>query len=432
VSQLHYHCVYCSSIKIRRDRFVAHLKGCKNASTSTSIHDVAPQTASTSTSIHDVAPQTVSTSTSIHDVAPQTASTSTSIHDVAPQTASRSFIKPQLRNSVVIKTKCPLCHITIQKKNLRKHLERKHTKSRDDITSSHHLYSDCIDRANGVYAVQKHFLSSSVPVHVVYKIWGAEHNVRCELPSCQVDIDLARRSGLSHYKCHHLRSLDYCESFVDGPSLSESTLSEMVKLKWFGSERKRDCLERQSLATQDNKPLSVATKVTTPSFKRCISVYEPHASYYAQLGRLMVTYDVKQNSWHCPCARSRRSCLHKYIAKWHLFQTEHQLFRTVQSTDQTSPVHESVDDVGLLYPPTKELESMIQYVMNNKTIPAALPENLRLPPFSSTYPTSLIPDEMFCHRCPGNVPLSDPLLITSKAKILTNTRIIHGKYYCGK
>lgn len=151
------------------------------------------------------------------------------------------------------------------------------------------------------------------------------------------------------------------------------------------------------------------------------------ASYYIQLGRIMVTYDVKQNSWHCPCARSRRSCLHKYIAKWHLFQTEDQLFRTVQSTDQTSPVHESVDDAGLLYPRPKELESMIRYVMNNKTIPAALPEHLCLPSFTRTYPTSLIPDEMFCHRCAGNVPLSDPLLITSKAKILTNTRIIHGK-----
>ncbi len=243
-----------------------------------------------------------------------------------------------------------------------------------------------------------------------------------------MDIDLARRSGLSHYRCYHLRSLDYCGCFADAPTLSESTLTDMVGLKWFGKERKTDCLQRQSLATQDSKPLSVATKATTPSFKRCVSVYEPHASYYAQLGRIMVTYDVKQNTWHCPCARSRRSCLHKYIAKWHLFQTEHQLFRTVQSTEQTSPVLETVDDVDLLYPPTKELESMIQYIMNNKIIPAALPEHLRLPSFSSTYPTSLIPDEMFCQRCAGNVPLSDPLLITSKAKILTNTRVIHGKY----
>ncbi len=90
------------------------------------------------------------------------------------------------------------------------------------------------------------------------------------------------------------------------------TPTDMVGLKWFGRERKTDCLQRQSLATQDNTPLSVAT---TPSLNRCVSVYEPHAAYYAQLGRIMVTYDVKQNTWHYPCARSRRSCLRKYIAK---------------------------------------------------------------------------------------------------------------------
>ncbi|KAL0973729.1 hypothetical protein UPYG_G00210180 [Umbra pygmaea] len=70
--------------------------------------------------------------------------------------------------------------------------------------------------------------------------------------------------------------------------------------------------------------------------------------------------------------------------------------------------------------------------MNNKPIPATLLEHLCLPSFSSTYPTSLIPDEMFCHRCAGNVPLSDPLLITSKAKSLTITRIINDfATYCG-
>ncbi len=200
----------------------------------------------------------------------------------------------QLRNSAAVMIKCPHCHITIQKNFLSKHLERKHTKYRDDITASHHLYSDCIDRANGVYAVQKHFLSSSVPVHVVYKVWGAEQSIRCKLPSCQVDIDLARRSGL--YRCYHLLSLAYCGSFADAPTLSKSTLTDMVGLKWFGRERKTDCLQRQSLATQENKPLSVATKATTLSLKRCVSVYEPHASYYAQLGRIMVTYDVKQNT----------------------------------------------------------------------------------------------------------------------------------------
>lgn len=153
----------------------------------------------------------------------------------------------------------------------------------------HRLYSDCIDQANGVYAVQKKFLSSSIPVHIVSKTWGTEHIVMCEFPSRQVDTDLAWRSGLSHYRCHHLRSLYYCGSFVDAPTLSESTLTDMLGLKWLGRERKTDCLQRQSFSTQDNKSLSIATKATTPCSKRCISVYEPHASYYDQLGRIMVT-----------------------------------------------------------------------------------------------------------------------------------------------
>lgn len=134
---------------------------------------------------------------------------------------------------------------------------------------------------------------------------------------------------------------------------------------------------------------------------------------------------MKQNTWHCPCARSRRSCLHKYTGKWHLFQTKRHLFRTLRSTEQTSPVHKSDDNLGLMYPPAKELEPMIQYIFNKKTIPAILPENLRLPSSLSPYATNLIPDEMFCQRCTGNVPLSDPLLITAKAKMSTNTIIIY-------
>jgi hypothetical protein len=39
----------------------------------------------------------------------------------------------------------------------------------------------------------------------------------------------------------------------------------------------------------------------------------------------------------------------------------------------------------------------------------------------------LIPQEMMCHHCPGNVPLSDPVLITNKDKIRTNSRIVEGR-----
>ncbi|KAJ8376450.1 hypothetical protein SKAU_G00070300 [Synaphobranchus kaupii] len=47
------------------------------------------------------------------------------------------------------------------------------------------------------------------------------------------------------------------------------------------------------------------------------------------------------------------------------------------------------------------------------------------------YPRHLIPEETICQRCPGIVPLSDPFLITTKGKILTNCRIIEDiSTYC--
>nr|XP_055043934.1 uncharacterized protein LOC129430597 [Misgurnus anguillicaudatus] len=174
-TKLHYHCVYCSSIVFRRDNFEAHLKGCKirNASftttTSTIIPDVPPltattSTANTSTTVFDVPPLTATTSTAntsntVLDVAPLTATTSTAttstantssnIFDMPPLSPSMSCVRTQLRKKAVVKTKCPYCHITILRKNLRKHLERKHTKCREDITASHHLYSECIDQSDG-------------------------------------------------------------------------------------------------------------------------------------------------------------------------------------------------------------------------------------------------------------------------------------------
>ncbi|XP_051782681.1 uncharacterized protein LOC127527607 [Erpetoichthys calabaricus] len=47
------------------------------------------------------------------------------------------------------------------------------------------------------------------------------------------------------------------------------------------------------------------------------------------------------------------------------------------------------------------------------------------------YPKNLFPEETMCQRCPSIVPLSDPMLITRKAKILTNWCIIEDiSTYC--
>jgi len=63
----------------------------------------------------------------------------------------------------------------------------------------------------------------------------------------------------------------------------------------------------------------------------------------------------------------------------------------------------------------------------NKMIPAVLPDNIRAPSLGQDYPKYLCPEETVCHRCPGVVPLSDPILITKRAKILSNWCIVEGR-----
>lgn len=157
-------------------------------------------------------------------------------------------------------------------------------------------------------------------------------------------------------------------------------------------------------------------------------------SYYSRLGRVVVSYDSTQNSWHCPCAKTKRSCPHKYIAKWHLFQTNPSLFKRVRSTDveagldtgSPKPEEEDVGDVNYPSEDQEMLKRMVQYILKHKRIPAVLDEEV-LHPVAHEPKRHLIPEEMLCHHCPGNVPLSDPVLITNRAKILFSTHIVQGR-----
>ncbi|KAF3847156.1 hypothetical protein F7725_020184 [Dissostichus mawsoni] len=55
------------------------------------------------------------------------------------------------------------------------------------------------------------------------KVWGENQHVSCENNECQVNLELAWRSGIKAYQCTHLKSITY------GSSLS-SLLSLMKKL----------------------------------------------------------------------------------------------------------------------------------------------------------------------------------------------------------
>ncbi|KAK0131592.1 hypothetical protein N1851_033697 [Merluccius polli] len=124
------------------------------------------------------------------------------------------------------------------------------------------------------------------------------------------------------------------------------------------------------------------------------------------------------------------SCVHKNVAKWHLFHTEANLFRRVRTVKDPESSHrpieedEDEDEENAQYPPEGNiLRQMLTYIFEHKKIPTVLPPDKLRP---DKYPEQLFPSELFCMECPAGTPLSEAVLITSKAKILTVTNVIEG------
>lgn len=142
----------------------------------------------------------------------------------------------------------------------------------------------------------------------------------------------------------------------------------------------------------------------------------------------------KNKSWHCPCAKARQTCLHKTIAKWHLFSTDRHLFMTVSDVRPdpivNNPETDSVskgEDEGQAYPPDDAgLRRMVHYLMDKKALPAQLPQHLVTSSKSlQDLPRQLIPKETSCVECAGQ--LTEPQLITADAKLVTYTGVVDGE-----
>ncbi len=327
--------------------------------------------------------------------------------------------------------KCPHCGVSLNLKNLKKHIERKHQPIHL-VSSTYHLPTQCVDKKNGIYVVAKSFRGPCIPIHVAKKIWGASHKVMCEMDMCNTCAEMTQRSELLVTSCVHLRSVDYSYAIAPHEELSEDVLTEMVEQKWFGNTRKNQCLTLQGQATSKGATFTSLVTIGGPDYKHYISVYEPRVSYYSRLGRVLVNYNSKTNTWHCPCIKGRRSCLHKCIAKWCLFQMKRELFTTMpEAAAEIEPAeHDDLSGLQWEYPPNSDgMKQMVQYIYHNKKLPDTLSDVFIEDVKKEDIPQHLIPEEEFCSQCPGPVPLSAPVLITKNAKVATLTGVVTGRHW---
>ncbi|XP_039464218.1 uncharacterized protein LOC120437739 [Oreochromis aureus] len=246
------------------------------------------------------------------------------------------------------------------------------------------------------------------------------HNIRCELEECQQYQLLAQRSGLGFSLCEHLRSLDYCRETVKEVFLQEHIVMEMVDLKFFGEAKAATCIKRQKAAQMAHAPLCVRVDFGGSSTQICLSVFEPEIHSFCRLGRIFVTYNALRNTLHCACAKPRISCPHKNIAKWHLFQTQRDIFKSTVPLSSGTPSQMTQESSS--FEDNAAIERSIRYMFKEKKIPGSLPENVISQKMD--HQKQLFPCETLCQVCPEHPKLDEAVLVTNKARIVSMMGVI--------
>ncbi|KAF7658616.1 hypothetical protein LDENG_00009970 [Lucifuga dentata] len=444
----HYHCPYCNTTIIRKEHIECHVYGCK-MSPHTGIGTNGPplvpgasqetllsQDKCLQTEVPKYVSESKSNLSQLVDAVhmdhfyslPSSFITQSSWGSPATNaslsviTAASTVVSQQplvLQATSQMCVQCPLCSLVLCRKNLERHIQRHHC-SPKDITATSHLKCICVDHMHGIFAVQKVTAHGfSEPIHVQRKTWGKCHRIRCEMEECHQYQLLAQRSGLMHSLCEHIRSLDYCSLKTVTDFLDHNVLKEMMSLNFLGAVMTEICKHRHRAAENACVPLSVLVELNDSPSQLCFSVYEPKIHYFSKLGRVVVTYNSLKNTWHCPCAKPRKLCPHKSIAKWHLFQTRKDLFMTSAIKSET------VEDSSTSYKGfcNTNTKRSVKYIYEKKKIPAKLSKDDLAERTLTDYPSKLIPMETCCELCPDKPSLEDIYLVTEKGTIVSMSGI---------
>lgn len=78
------------------------------------------------------------------------------------------------------RTMCCFCNKILNKKNIKTHIQRRHSLSTPDVNINHHHPSTCIDRTNGISAVGGTVTGPVRPVHAQKYTRGLLHKGACE------------------------------------------------------------------------------------------------------------------------------------------------------------------------------------------------------------------------------------------------------------
>ncbi|XP_063077068.1 uncharacterized protein LOC134467077 [Engraulis encrasicolus] len=257
---------------------------------------------------------------------------------------------------------------------------------------------------------------------------------RCDLRACQQFQQMSERHGLTVSHCQHTRHADPRALTAAEEHLHAKILDEMVAAKILTEAKRAMCLRRQKMAQVAKVPFSVHVDLEGSPKRMFLSVHEPRANDYSCLGRVMVSYDVDSNVWLCPCTKGPMSCLHKSIARWHVFQTHRDLFKPpppscARDNKPSGGAWDSMEfcananggggGSNSAYALNSDVKRSVDYIYEHKRIPATADLPGELTSTVLEFPGQLFPSETTCGMCGCAPALEEAENVTYQGKIVT-------------
>ncbi|XP_073672001.1 uncharacterized protein [Paramisgurnus dabryanus] len=274
----------------------------------------------------------------------------------------------------------------------------------------------CIDERNGIFVTPKDAHGPRVPLHV--KKHMVSGSVACESSVCRDFMRIGVESGNPGLECIHLQRTNRAVCYSAPASLREDSLQSMVDNGLLSKTRLDECvqLRNRSIAGGVDCVFPIIWHEQTSVSFFYFSVFTGVKDSWCQFKRTRVSFDSHLGKWHCQCRNKIRSCVHRYLCMWWLFQEKpHILSCQTETHAEDSDVDERVRDVAETEVATlasTDIQELTDYLWRQKRVPENLPQDLSTK--ERQIPDFFEPLESNCPYCPGPTPpaLGERVLIT--------------------
>ena len=212
---------------------------------------------------------------------------------------------------------CASCGKVMLKRNIARH---QHTVHQKNITSPM-LPAMLVSPKNGIYMVCKSLLGNQHPLHVQICTSLSAQTIACESQPCTESGKAYSRGQFASFCCDHVIAAQQCPiSCLGQKAITVCDLDSVINAKYIQNSSRHELSVVLNICdTQGVPPVVSWQPCVNSSLYVYFSMQAKSDKHYAKFGRVIVRYNSSSGQMDCPCVNSVQQCLHKKLAKVHLY-----------------------------------------------------------------------------------------------------------------